>query len=191
MDVEAEGRARFHGRRLLEILGRGDLAVIVVARDHDNPQSRALGDGGIVGERRGVIGAERGRGAVGREQGRKPEDLGRLGAPQAGARHRFGNGAAAVDAFQGVGERHAQDGAVDARHRQDLQAGADIRRPNERAGGIVDGNEVRRLGSQRFQAIEHRLLTARPAHDRRRQVEAGNGCVVVASSPGPITTWIR
>ena len=52
-------------------------------------------------------------------------------------------------------------------------------RPDEGAGGIVDGDQVRRPGGQRFQAVQHRMLAAGAAFDRRRQVEAGNGCLVV------------
>ena len=179
VDVEAERGARFHRRCLPEILGGGDLAVIVVALDHDNPETGALGDRGIVGERRGFVAPS---GAAARCASSRAAYRKTCGVC---ARHKWARGTvsemapAGSDALQRVGERHAQDGAVDSRRRQGLQAGGDVGRPDEGAGGIVDGDQVRRLGGQRFQAVQHRMLPAGAAFDRRRQIEAGNGCPVV------------
>ena len=171
MDVEAERGARFHRRCLPEILGGGDLAVIVVARDHDNPETGALGDRGIVGERRGLVAAERRGGAMRLEQG---GDSGRPAAfaPATGGRaapfRRWRPPASTRFSVSASGTPRtapSMPGADRASRQAAISPGAD-----EGAGGIVDGDQVRRPGGQRFQAVQHRML---PAGAARRPAAAG------------------
>ena len=111
--------------------------------DHHDAQSCPLGHRGIVGEGgRFVSGQFRGRPVGGEELG-EAKDLRCLGAPQAGARD-SADEHAVVHLLQRVGEAHAQDGAVHAGpHR--LEAADDVGHTNERAGGVMDGDQVGRL----------------------------------------------
>ena len=178
-------------RKLLRLLGyvqpywlQAFASVILMAGDHDNPEPRTLGHCGIVGERRGLVCAKRGGVAVRLEKGSIAEDLGRLRPPQMRPWHRLGNGAAAIDALQRVGERYPQDGAIDTRRRQSFQAVGNVGRPHEGAGGVMNGDKVRCLGCQRFQAIQHRVLAAGASFDRWRQVEAADGRLVMCLITG-------
>ncbi len=139
MHVEAEGGARFHRRN--HVVGRGDLAVVVVPLDHHDTQSGAFGDGRIVGEGARLMRGERCRGPVCGEQLGEAEDLRRLGAPQAAARNRPDQDTAIVDLFQGVSDWYAEDGPIDART-QGLEAAENVRHAHVRPGSVVDGNEV-------------------------------------------------
>ena len=108
----------------------------------------------------------------------EPENLRCLSAPEVAARHGFRDGTAVTNALQGVGKRHAQDSTVDAWSGDSRETGGDIVGTNERTRGIVDGNQIRRIGRQGLQPIQDRLLPAATTRYRRGQVEAAGGLAV-------------
>ena len=180
MNIEAEGCTCFHGRRLVEIIGRGDLAIVLMASNHDNLQACAFGYCGVVGQCRGLACRQRRGGAVRLEQGPESENLRGLRTPQAGARYGGRDDSAVVGALQGIGERHPQNGALDGRIVQSGETGGDIGSPDERAGCVVHRHQVRRDRGQCLQAVQHRVLATCAPFDRRWQVEVADSRPVLS-----------
>jgi hypothetical protein len=171
MDVEAESGAGFHAGRG-KVGSRGDLAVIFAARDHDKREARALGHGSIVRQRGRLVGGERSRRAVRRQQRGEAEELRRLCPPQIAPRHGLGDRLACTHALQRVGEGNAEDGAVDPVGRGGNEAGLDLGWTHERSRSVVNGDEVRRRTGQRFETVEHGLLAAAAARHGWGQIQA-------------------
>ncbi len=151
----------------VQVVGRRDLAVVLAALDHDNLQPGALGHGRVVGQggRFGI--AERCRGAM-RGQQRRRSGRPAASAPATGSWRGTVSVTASPspDALQRIGERDAEDGAVDAPDATAGQAGLNVGTAHEGPGGIVDRHQVGRIGGQRLQAVQDGLLPADAATTR-------------------------
>src|SRR5215831_5120124 len=94
---------------------------------------------------------------MGREKQGVAEDLRRLGAPELGARYGLGHGIA-LDPLQRVGERHAENDAIDPGLVQGLQAGGNVVPADKGARSVVDGDKVWGLAGESLQPVQDRML---------------------------------
>ena len=134
-------------------------------------RSGALGDRGIVGERRRLVAPSDAAARCACEQRGVAEDLRRLRPPQVGARHRFGDGARRHRRASAC-RRAARPGR---RRRSPAPRGLPGRRryrTGRTKGRAASWMATRSGGSagQRFQAVQHRML---PAGAAQRPAAAG------------------
>ena len=175
-----------------QVVGRGDLAVVVVALDHDDAQSGALGDRRVVGEGGRLV---RGQRLPPRDARRAARRSGRsaASAPATGRRAaRSRQATPASSTFFSVSATGTPSTAPSMPGPQGLQAADDVGHPHEGPGGIVDGHQVGRMRRQGFQPVQDRLL---PAARHRRPAAAGPAPRrrpdSRPSSPEAMTTWMR
>ena len=172
--VEAEGRARFHGRRAC----RRSSAVVILRLSSwpatmTTLQAGAFGDRRIVGERRGFARRRatprRDAPRAGRRSGR-PAASGRATGRRAAPSRRWRRRRRRVFRVSASGTPRtapSTPGAAAASRQAVISA-----RPDEGAGGVVNGDEVRRL---RRPALPGRSAPTAGGSRRLRPAAAGRG----------------
>ncbi len=165
VDVEAVAGADVHGVSdagpgAVEIRGRGDLEVILVARDDPDLEP------GLAGNRR-VVERLAGVAPVRGENIGKPESLRCLGPPEPVPPGRGDGPAVLIGTPESVDDPQGGQGGRSAV--EGLENGGDQRRTDERPGGIMDENPVWRKSRKRLEAGADRGSPAGAARDRRQQ----------------------